>query len=95
MSDDDEENTFLGEMGVPTFAANNNECGTDVVVDFVTDPSLKNKKKRRGLEGAINHGPAFIVDNILTSNACEQIISDCEKLNFGKCRKQIEVFRSF
>jgi hypothetical protein len=45
---------------------------------------LKNKKKRRGLEGAINHGPAFIVDNILTSNACEQIISDCEKLNFGK-----------
>ena len=84
LSEDDEEDTFLGKMGCPTFAANNNEWGTDVIVDFVTDPTLKNKKKRRGLEGAINHGPAFIVDNILTSNACEQIISDCEKLNFGK-----------
>jgi hypothetical protein len=47
LSDDDEENTFLGEMGVPTFAANNNECGTDVVVDCHGPIVEKQEEKAR------------------------------------------------
>jgi len=85
LSDNDEEDTFLEKMGVPVFSASintENNCA-NIVVDLITDPSLKKKKKRRGLEGVINHGPAFVVDNILTSKACEQIVSDCEKMNFG------------
>jgi hypothetical protein len=84
-SEDDEEDSFLGAMGVPTFAAStastsNYEYEKDM--DFTDDPLLADRKKSRGLEGALNHGPAFVVDNVLTKEACEQIISDCESLGF-------------
>jgi len=87
LSEDDEEDSFLGAMGVPTFAASTPSKSSDdnkLNVDLVGDPLLADRKKSRGLEGALNHGPAFVVDNVLTKEACEQIISDCERLSFGK-----------
>lgn len=82
LSEDDEEDSFLGAMGVPTFAASfNDDTGTQM--NLTGDPLLADRKKSRGLEGALNHGPAFVADNVLTNEACEQIILDCEQLGFG------------
>ena len=88
-SEDDEEDSFLGAMGVPTFAASaastvstSNYIYKKKDMDFTNDPLLADRQKSRGLEGALNHGPAFVVDNVLTKEACEQIISDCERLGF-------------
>jgi predicted O-methyltransferase YrrM len=73
-------------MGVPTFAASaaptkNLDCAENV--QFTSDPMLADRKKSRGLEGVLNHGPAFVVDDVLTKEACEQIIADCQQLGFG------------
>jgi len=83
---EDEEDSFLGEMGVPTFAASITSTSNydyEKQVNFTHDPLLADRKKSRGLEGVLNHGPAFVVDNVFTKNACEQIIFDCERLGFG------------
>jgi len=90
LSEDDEEDSFLAAMGVPTFAAalpavtgNNYNDDSGTLVDLTHDARLADRKKPRGLEGVLNHGPAFVVDDVLTREACEQIISDCERLGFG------------
>jgi len=86
LSEDDEEDSFLGAMGVPTFVASTTSTTNDYYekeIDFTYEPLLADRKKSRGLEGVLNHGPAFVVDNVLTKEACEQIISDCERLGFG------------
>ncbi|CAJ1945084.1 unnamed protein product [Cylindrotheca closterium] len=63
----------LGTMGVPTFASE----GCPTVVDPV------DSTKSRGLEGVLNQGPALMVDNVLSSKACEQMIRDCNQIGFG------------
>ena len=86
LSEDDEEESFLAATGVPTFAASvpsTSSFGIHNEVTFTDDHLLADRKKSRGLEGVLNHGPAFVVDNVLTKEACEQIISDCERLGFG------------
>jgi hypothetical protein len=70
-------------MGVPTFASistkrNENEQGEELTINALAAPTIK-----RGLEGALNHGPAFIVDNVLSQQVCEQMIADAEQLQFG------------
>mmetsp|Transcript_25982 Transcript_25982/g.55640 ORF Transcript_25982/g.55640 Transcript_25982/m.55640 type:complete len:683 (+) Transcript_25982:126-2174(+) len=87
LSEDDKEDSVLGAMGVPSFAASIESTSNDddeIKVDLTDDPLLAYSKKSRGLEGVLNHGPAFVVDNVLTKEACEQIISDCDRLVFGK-----------
>lgn len=87
LSEDDEEDSFLAAMGVPTFAASTATSTSsnpfENKLQFTENPFLADRKKSRGLEGALNHGPAFVVDKVLTKEACEQIISDCERLGFG------------
>ena len=86
LSEDDEEESFLAATGVPTYAASvpsTSSLGFENKPDFTHDPLLAGRNKSRGLEGVLNHGPAFVVDNVLTKEACEQIISDCERLGFG------------
>ena len=87
LSENDEEESFLGAIGVPTFAASVSSSNIhyyEKEIDFTRDPILADKKKSRGLEGVLNHGPSFVVDNVLTKKACEQIIADCESLGFGE-----------
>ncbi len=79
LSEDDEEESFLAATGVPTFAAMDNGQETD----FTHEPQLADRKKARGLEGVLDHGPAFVVDEVLAKETCEQIIQDCERLGFG------------
>ena len=70
---------FLGANAVPTFAAKGNKDA------FWATPNSQNKNlKARGLEGALfGLGPAFVLDNVLSPEACEDIIDTCEKLQFG------------
>jgi len=82
LSEDDEEDSFLGAMGVPTFAADKSGAET-TTMELTNHPLLADRKKSRVLEGVLNHGPAFVVDGVLTNQACEQIIADCEHLGFG------------
>ena len=86
LSEDDEEESFLAATGVPTFAASlpsSDDLCFENEMQFTENPFLADRKRSRGLEGVLNHGPAFVVDNVLTKEACEQIISDCERLGFG------------
>lgn len=87
----DDNVSFVGAMGVPTFAADGDLSMASPTISIVTDVIIEDSNQQqqqptrmRGLEGALNHGPAFVVDNVLTKEACEQIISDCESLNFGQ-----------
>jgi hypothetical protein len=68
----------VGSVGVPTFAAvftNSSNPGSFL------DPTIPTSA--RGLEGAINQGPAFVLDHILSKEICEQLISDCEMVGFA------------
>jgi len=64
----------LGTMGVPTFAS---EGFPPMIVDPV------DSTKPRGLEGVLNQGPALMVDNVLSSEICEEMIQDCNQIGFG------------
>jgi hypothetical protein len=76
--EDDEDPSFVGAMGVPTFASTGGDgISPDEILDTYAYP------KARGLEGVINPGPAFILDNVLSSETCEKMIKDCEQLGFG------------
>jgi len=65
--------SFVGAVGVPTFATIADETHN-------TSPPDQVPTKKRGLEGALGHdyGPAFVVDNVLSSKLCNDIIDDCE-----------------
>ena len=67
----------LGAMGVPTFAAIDPFLDSSVI-------SEEDHTKCRGLEGILNQGPAMMVDNVLTPQACQAIIKDCDNaIGFG------------
>jgi hypothetical protein len=72
-----EDDSFLGAMGVPTYATMVENDVKDSVIDTCESP------KARGLEGAINQGPAFMLDNVLSKEVCESMIRDCDELGFG------------
>ena len=76
--EDDEGSSFLGSMGVPTFAAMG-ESHSEVI-------ESSESPKARGLEGILKQGPAFVLDKVLTKEACEQMIGDCESLGFNNFR---------
>jgi predicted O-methyltransferase YrrM len=40
--------------------------------------------KFRGLEGAVEPGPAFVLDNVLSRDECNGLIEGCETLGFGR-----------
>ena len=113
LSEDDEDDSFLGAMGVPTFAAVENHHAVTAIA--ATDASNRNTvmlkqqqqqqqqkqheaeqklvlsssarhRRRLGLEGALSngHGPAFVVEHVLSKDVCEQLIQDCEQLGFAQ-----------
>ena len=69
--------SFLGAMGVPTYATMVENDANSSVIDTCKSP------KARGLEGVINQGPAFMLDNVLSKEVCESMIRDCDELGFG------------
>jgi predicted O-methyltransferase YrrM len=82
----EEESSFVGTMGVPTFASSSSTTTPNIFDNTIKNSKQQRQRQRRvrGLEGVLNnHGPAFIVDNVLSKDICEQIIMDCEHLNFG------------
>ena len=67
--------SFLGSMGVPTYAESPKHLFfSDDIVGSV------DISKARHLEGVLNHGPSLMVDSVLTAEACEKMIDDCNSL---------------
>ena len=93
MPGEDQDDSFLKAMGVPTFAASGQQdkpgenkdkvpiSSLDNIVDMSN--SAPNTASPRGLEGVLNQGPAFVLDHVLSRQACETLIDDCEHLGFG------------
>ncbi|KAG7350636.1 methyltransferase domain containing protein [Nitzschia inconspicua] len=75
----DNEQSFVGAMGVPTFAT----IDPPVESTKYNVNSQRTTTRKRGLEGALNHGPALVVDHVLSKDICEQMIQDAESLGFG------------
>ena len=67
-----EDDSFLNAMAVPTFASLSNVS--------VASPA---NDRARGLEGALRQGPAFVLDNVLAKNVCENLIETFEEIGFG------------
>ncbi len=78
---ENEEESFLTKVSVPTFAAFKTD---DVESNLGTRKSTSTalKRKRMGLEGLVPG--AFLVENAISTQSCEEIINACEKLGFGK-----------
>lgn len=70
---DDE--SFLGKMAVPTFAA--------TMKAPLESPRDESTCRHRGLEGALGHGPAFVADGILNLSECQDLISTADSLGFA------------
>jgi predicted O-methyltransferase YrrM len=71
---DDDDDSFLGTNAVPTFAARGGS-GLGVF----------SNSKSRGLEGVLQQGPAFVVDDILSTETCNALIELFEnELGFGE-----------
>ncbi|KAL7547310.1 hypothetical protein ACHAWF_010629 [Thalassiosira exigua] len=82
--EEDVDSGFLTALGVPTFAvcsSVDNKCGSDRDADSIL--GRKTEPKRLGLEGLIRNPNAFLLENALTTEACESILSLSENLGFG------------
>jgi Methyltransferase domain/2OG-Fe(II) oxygenase superfamily len=76
---DQDEQSFVAAMAVPTFAAVNGRAVPAAAVkpgDMATRP--------RGLEGVLHQGPAFCLDHIIPENICREWIQTFEALSFGR-----------
>lgn len=69
-----DDDSFLNAMQVPTFASLSNAS--------ISSPS-NDKSRARGLEGALQQGPAFVLDNVFSKETCEELIETCEQVGFG------------
>jgi hypothetical protein len=78
---EEDDSSFLGSMGVPTFAADET-VGEELLSLAVTDQT---SSQRLGLEGALQGlGPSFVVPNALDATACETLIQELETMvGFG------------
>lgn len=67
--------SFVAAMDVPTFASFGN----------MSISSTFHVIKSRGLEGVLRAqaGPSFVLDNVISSEICEELIKTCEALGFG------------
>ncbi|CAB9515211.1 expressed unknown protein [Seminavis robusta] len=79
LGDDDD---FLGANAVPTFASRKKETSEEEHAN--RSSSHDTTLQSRGLEGAIAQGPAFVLDNVLSQDVCEELIDTFEnQLGFG------------
>jgi hypothetical protein len=76
-----QDDSFLGNIGVPTFRAD----GSYTTVPLRNDQSLSmNIREVEALTASLGHGPALLIDNLLSESACRDIIDTCEHIGFGK-----------
>ena len=76
---EDEPQSFVQAMGVPTYAAATRQDYKNTVTLPLVSPTTTTRKSR-GLEGVLgdDHGPALVVDNILSEPACRQLVHELE-----------------
>jgi len=78
---------FVSAMKVPTFACH---LSTDVHSQqesrrsqLFHSSSSNREPAARGLEGVLHQGPAFVLDHVLSSSECRDIIKTCQQVGFG------------
>ena len=76
--DETSDGSFVAAMQVPTFAALPRISHKSSTLHSRTATT-----RSRGLEGALQHGPAFVLDHVLSPAECRDIIQTCESLGFG------------
>ena len=70
-------------MGIPTLAA---------VANATVNPRIfetKSKPQVRGIEGLLNQGPAFVLDNVIPRDVCKKLIYDFDQISFGRTHNGI------
>ncbi|EEC46855.1 predicted protein [Phaeodactylum tricornutum CCAP 1055/1] len=78
------DDSFLGAMEVPTFAATGSPNRNKSSNNNYRFPVTHTTPRARGLEGVLRHGPAFCLDHVLSPQECRDIIQVCEQqLGFG------------
>jgi hypothetical protein len=81
-----DDNTFMKHVGVPTFRADG--CNTTtIILPLGNDPSMKTSTTIREIEAltvSLGHGPALVMDHVLSELACRDIVETCERIGFGK-----------
>mmetsp|Transcript_15695 Transcript_15695/g.28371 ORF Transcript_15695/g.28371 Transcript_15695/m.28371 type:complete len:691 (+) Transcript_15695:79-2151(+) len=86
--EEEDDSGFLTSVGVPTFAAISADEDVSDSDDTTTITSILTRKtepKRLGLEGILRNPNAFLIENALSSEACESILDLCENdLKFGE-----------
>ena len=82
-SPDEDEESFLGAMAVPTFAVVSNNDSENQSQDVLQNQN-KPAATRLGLEGILRNSNAFVIENALSPEVCESILNTCEDdLKFG------------
>ena len=79
---ENEDENFLAKVSVPTFAAFKNYGDDSNNVKSLNSAAASLNPKRMGLEGLVPG--AFLVENAISIQSCEEIIGACEKVRFGK-----------
>jgi 2OG-Fe(II) oxygenase superfamily len=74
---DDQDESFLGSLSVPTFAATGKLPSLRVDFDLID-------RKLHTLEGSLGQGPAFVLENVFSTDECRSMICTCEQIGFGE-----------
>eukprot|EP00984_Skeletonema_dohrnii_P000451 scaffold156_cov109-Skeletonema_dohrnii-CCMP3373.AAC.2 len=80
--DEDDSSDFLTALGVPTYAVSS-ATATDANADAIKSHGTT-QSRRMGLEGVIRNSNAFLLENALSPNVCEEILNLCEEIGFGE-----------
>jgi len=78
--DEDDSSGFLTALGVPTYAV---RSATDANADAIKSHGTT-QSRRLGLEGVLRNSNAFLLENALSPNVCEEILTLCEEIGFGE-----------
>lgn len=79
---EDDSSGFLTALGVPTYAVRPGTA-TDATANEIKIHGTT-ESRRLGLEGVLRNSNAFILENALSTDACESILNLCEEIGFGE-----------
>jgi hypothetical protein len=91
------EDASFGWMSCPTYACQTSDkapLADDTTTTTTTTTAAaagttmsEERRTRRKVEGLLGQGPAFVLDDVLTPDICQDIIETCEALDFGSFQR--------
>jgi len=76
---------MAGWMTCPTFACHTSDAAPVASGDLAKATATPTRREVEGILG--EHGPAFVLDDVLTPGICQDLIETCEKLEFLEFRR--------